>query len=108
MVRRTGLPPKDALPISKGGAAISLITYIGLLIPGPGKSPGINPRPPGCALSVPGQDRPLPAHVGLDGDLCADGAAESHHAVIDDAVIDLHTLPPFAQHPSLIEGIEVL
>ena len=108
MVRRAGPPPKDPLPISIGGPSISLTTYIGLLIPRPGKSPGINPRPSGDTLSVHGQDRPLASDVGLDGDLCADSAAEGHHAVIDDAVVDLHTLPPLAQNPGLVEGVEVL
>lgn len=41
-------------------------------------------------------------------DLGADNAAERRYPLIDDAVIDLHAITAFAEHPMSIQGVQVL
>lgn len=41
-------------------------------------------------------------------DLRADGSAQRDDALVDDAVVDLHTITPLAQHPRLVQAIEML
>ena len=42
------------------------------------------------------------------GNLGANRTAQSHHALIDDAVVDLNTIATTAQDTRLIQGVQVL
>jgi len=41
-------------------------------------------------------------------DFATDSAAQCRNAVVDDAVIDLHTIAALAQNTALVQGVEVL
>lgn len=46
--------------------------------------------------------------IRFDGNLRADSPAQGHHAVIDDAVEDLHAVTPLAQYARLVKRVEML
>lgn len=46
--------------------------------------------------------------IAVDGDLRAHRTAQGDHAVIDDAVINLHTLTALAKNFGFVQGVEVL
>jgi len=46
--------------------------------------------------------------IAFAGDLHTHGAAEGHHTVVDDTVVNLYTVAALAKHACLIEGVQVL
>ena len=46
--------------------------------------------------------------IAVNGDLCAHRTAQGDHTVIDDSVINLHTVASFAQNFGFVQRVEVL
>ena len=46
--------------------------------------------------------------VGFDRNLGAHGAAQRHHTVIDDPVVNLHAIAALAQHARLVQRVQML